>query len=349
MAISAKHPKAWGLAETFRQGRGKPGAPTWPDWCYLPMGGWYAIVASTGGAKRLDLSRIGDVSKLAALGAWRMTQGIYRFDPALLPALLDTPLANDLPCDLLQQMPEWCVYLETPGLRWSNRALKGVWAHLEQDANTGETELRLLTDPGLSPIVVHIGPWPLHEAILRSEAAAMANTFPAGLGEIARHLPETRPVIRAVVEPVLSMLLYLCSQTADISKRGEPGWPANPQAKKTERGWKSPPASGPMEWDVGVRMGAALRAAYQREQMGGDATSDRGQIRPHVRRAHWRTIVSGPRKDGDGADIPSDKRKRELRWTPPIAVNIDDYDKLPTTIRPVPGSNIWDACPSSNA
>lgn len=80
---------------------------------------------------------------------------------------------------------------------------------------------------------------------------------------------------------------------------------------------------------------ARARAAYQREQAGGDAAGDGHQVRPHMRRAHWHTVVSGKRKAADGSAIPAEKRRRELRWMPPIAVNVDDIGALPAVVRRV--------------
>src|SRR5690606_8718894 len=42
------------------------------------------------------------------LAAWRMTQGIYRIDPALYDALITTDLAGDIPANVLMRLPEWC-------------------------------------------------------------------------------------------------------------------------------------------------------------------------------------------------------------------------------------------------
>src|SRR5690606_6284503 len=84
------------------------------------------------------------VSVLAALGAWRMTQGIYRFDESLYPAITSTPLAGDIPCDVLHRMPEWCVYVETPSLTWLNGPLHGFWAYLEYEPAAGSQELHIL-------------------------------------------------------------------------------------------------------------------------------------------------------------------------------------------------------------
>lgn len=100
------------------------------------------------------------------------------------------------------------------------------------------------------------------------------------------------------------------------------------------------PASKPTTWDVGVRMGAALRSANDQSQ-GQNVQSERlGQEvkRPHMRRAHWHTFLTGPKKTKDGEDIPPAQRTRVLRWIPPIAVNIkdkEDLESLPSVIRMV--------------
>jgi hypothetical protein len=113
IAAGRLYPKAWRQADQLRADRGKSGLPTWPSWCYLPMAAWYAIVS--GGKGRLGLDRIGDVGRLAALGSWRGTQGVYRFDQDLYEAVRATPIECDLPAEILYRLPEWCVYVETPG------------------------------------------------------------------------------------------------------------------------------------------------------------------------------------------------------------------------------------------
>src|SRR6185369_17498093 len=95
-AAGKLYPEAWKTADAFRADRGCDGLPDWPDWCYLPLAGWYAIV-SGGCTNRIPSHLIGDVGRLAALGTWRATQGIYRFDPALYHAIVETPVDGDLP------------------------------------------------------------------------------------------------------------------------------------------------------------------------------------------------------------------------------------------------------------
>ena len=82
-----------------------------------------------------------------------------------------------------------------------------------------------------------------------------------------------------------------------------------------------------------MRLGAAIRDAQARSHTA-DAGSGAG-VRPHVRRAHWHTFLSGARLREDGSAIPSSARRRELRWMPPVPVNVRDLDELPAVIHPV--------------
>ena len=313
IAAARLYPGAWRLADSFRAGRGRD-LPDWPEWCYLPLAGWHAIVSADAGVPRLDaqhLHLVADVGRLAALGTWRMSQGIYRFDPDLFAALVDTPLTGDLPCDLFYRLPEWCVYVETPGLRWLDSELYGFFAHLEWDANDGRAELRLLIDSAtmLLPLPLHLGSWTLNEAVNRmmTEAAKYAPISKQDTAQpaILKHLPA-----------LISLLLYLCSENADLPSR-----PANPQPKRTKHGWRRFAPAKTRVWEVGVRLGAALRNAHTGSTPGGGAHA---RPRPHIRRAHWHTYLVG-----------EGRTQRRLKWLPPMAVAVEDVDALPATIRSV--------------
>ncbi|WP_322071936.1 hypothetical protein [Paraburkholderia bannensis] len=81
-----------------------------------------------------------------------MTQGIYRIDPADYPALIATVLTGEIPAEILMCMPEWCIYVETPGLtiqppggttQTGEAALRGAFVRVDADG-AGE---RRLTHP----------------------------------------------------------------------------------------------------------------------------------------------------------------------------------------------------------
>ena len=334
LAVAGRlYPDAWRRVDELRAGRGKD-LPSWPDWCFLPLAGAYAIVSADAGMPRLDCDLVGDVGRLGALAAWRVTQGIYRFDPAVFDSVRETTLDGEIPCSVLYRLPEWCVYVETPGLEWAGLPLHGFWAHLEWDANTGRTELRLLTDSdaGLLPIVLHIGPWTLAEAMDRSLSESMHNAKTLGdaleLAKLAAQGGSQTDMVNSIVpalQPLVALLLYLCSQNAEIGDgKHRPGNPAPKMVRGLPRTFQ---AVRPTTWEVGVRMGAALRRAYQSDQTG---QGTHAGPRPHVRRAHWHGFWSGPRTSED--------RRFDLRWLPPIAVNVDDVSALPAVVRPVRGS-----------
>lgn len=281
-AVGKRYLTAWKRADEFRADRPQP----WPEWCYLPLAGWYAIACEA--AKLRNLSSrpdlMADVAKLGALGTWRVTQGIYRFDPTLYAALADTAIGGDLPTEILYRLPEWCVYLETPGLQWAGTPLHGVWAHLEYDTRAGRTELRLLTDSDavLLPIVLHLGTWSLAESIERAIAQAMRNAQAVGLGQLPSALTgiDHGGLLRPLLAPVLSMLLYLCSQHAEIGD-GQHS-PANPLPKRTKAGLRLFAPDQPTTWDVGVRMGSALRQYHgQQTDAGGAMTHNNRQLAFH--------------------------------------------------------------------
>lgn len=319
VAAAAHHyPQAWRQSDEFRADRGR-GLPDWPAWCYLPLAAAYAIVSADLRVDRLSVQHVGDVARLGALAAWRVTQGIYRFDPALYAAIVDTPVSGDVPHDVLYRLPEWCVYVETPGLAWNDGQLFGFFAHLEYDVNTGRPELRLLldADTALVPVPLHLGPWSLAESI--SRAVDVAHVQAAVVGGMPAGVPK---VLREWVEPLVSLLLYLCSQNAEIGD-GQ-SQPANPEPKRTKSGWRLFPPDRPTTWDVGVRLGSALRAAYHAAETGQGGTH--AGPRAHIRRAHWHGYWTGPREG---------ERRFDLRWMPPIPVNVNDVADLPATVRPM--------------
>jgi hypothetical protein len=319
-AVGKRYPNAWRRVDEFRADRGRDGLPDWPEWCFLPLAGSYAIVSEDSGGDYVPPERIPDVARLAALAAWRVTQGIYRIDPDLYAALIDTPVSGDLPCSVLYRLPEWCIYIETPGLDWHGLPLFGFWAHLEWDANDHRPELRLLLDTESA-----LQPFPLHLVHGDLDAAIDAAAREARRQAVAHDLPSLGPVpveLRQALEPLLSLLLYLCSQNAEIGDGSRA--PANPQPKRTKKGWRLFPAAKPAVWDVGVRIGSALRRATAQSSAPGDGAH--ASPRAHIRRAHWHTYWTGP-TDGD--------RTARLKWLPPIPVNLDSPDGLPATIRPV--------------
>lgn len=299
------YPSTAAMVDDIRSRRGHD-LPHWPNWCFMPMAAWYAIVARDNNVERLTPSLVGDVSRLAAIGTWRYSQGIYRVDPDLMAGLVESNLPGDLPAEVLYRLPEWCVYVETPGLSWAGTALHGFWAHLEWDANTERTELRLLfdLDDRLLGIPLHLGSWALKEAVQRYARNAAAVAAEQGIDFSVRG--EDMDEIADAVRPLLSILLYLCSDEPEIDDLRQPGSsPARPRPKKTKKGWRLFPPDRPRTWTVGAGIGAQLREAASI----GDPTGR--AVRAHLRRGHWHGYWTGPRDA---------ERRFRYRWLAPMVV-----------------------------
>jgi len=333
------YPSAWKMIDAFRADRGKF-LPWWPDWCFCPLAGAFAIVSTEAAKHGINISSpeglqlINDVGVMGALAAWRVTQGVYRFDPDVYREVIDTPLTGDIPHNILFALPEWCVYVETPGLTVKDQVLRGYFAHLEHDVNTGRKELRLVLDFDqdkirLLSVALHLGDWPLVRSIelALAEANRHANQVP-GQNPASINAPLVADHLKDDYTPLVSLLLYICSVAGEIAAGDRR--PGNPRPQKTKRGLRIFPAPRVSVWDVGVRMGAALRKAKETVRSdnipGPGSEKQRSSPRSHVRRAHWHGYWSGPR-DGE--------RKLNLQWMPPILVRGDAGSELPVTIKPV--------------
>jgi hypothetical protein len=330
-----KYPKCWEQFDMFRQQRGKVDLPGWPEWCYCPVAGAIAIVTrgmpeeSFPGKRPLQLN-MQDVGPLAALAAWRVTQGIYRFDPSLYEELVATPIDGTLPTEHLFHLPEWCVYIETP----NNPEHLGVFVHLEHCVESGRNELRFVfdTEDLLFPVALHIDHDNFKEsleAFFRSVAKEMRGTIDEDvLSQYPWVLRSARDRLARILPPLLSLVLYLCTIDADVTGAGGRS-AGNREGRPVNRRQPSAPQT-PVVWNTGFRIGAALRRAAA-ETRGPEETGERGAShaspRPHIRRAHWHSFWTGPRKE-------SEERKRVLKWLPPIPVNVELENIVPI-VRPV--------------
>lgn len=274
--------------------------------------------------------QIGMFATALMWASWRTTQGIYRFDETVYKAVISTEKTNKIPCEVLRRLPEWCVYVETPGLTCDfgtgETQLNGVWACFAMNYN--RELLMIYADvegeqfDEIIPPTVHID--------------TSSKTVEEGIKIIMAESGNQNDILASTIEnwllPVINLLLYLCADR-EITHKNKLEEPQNPTPKKTKKGWRLFPAHGIKKWDVGVRMGSALNIAQTKDIESENNETGR-KVRAHIRRAHWHTIVSGKMKDKRGHVIPANQRKRKLKWMPPCAVNLTDIE-LPAVIRSV--------------
>lgn len=85
-----------------------------------------------------------EIQTFSILGTWRDSKGIYTLPPSMLNALTDTPLSDSIPVDVLLRLPEWCIYVRTPGMQIDDEILHGFWATVSLDDINHQRSLELL-------------------------------------------------------------------------------------------------------------------------------------------------------------------------------------------------------------
>ena len=265
---------------------------------------------------------------MTALAAWRMTQGIYRFHQELFEPVWDTPVSGELPVELLFHLPEWCVYVETPGKELSGMPVSGFFASLDDDSNYHRPELRLVIDVEgrLVSFVLHLDKPTLAESI---EAVAehsirmmQEHSLPTQRNPFTK---EFKANMARSCSNLVSVLLYICSATQDMRDAGGSlRQPKNPRPKKIKGGMKIFPAEKPTLWETGYRMGAALTKAKASASTG--ESMPHGSPAPHIRRAHWHSFWQGPKSEPD-------RRTITVKWLPPLPVAVGDMGEVIPTIR----------------
>lgn len=307
------------------------GQTPWPDWCYMPI--HFVINNDTfcccDDAKDQDefYTLLDQLVLLNAAATWRLSKGIYKFDQDLYKELIGQVLQGDLPTEHLLHLPEWCIYIETPGMDGSD----GFMALLNYNLVTEQPELTLVvfTDIGELTYSLPLGNWDIDKAldinISRNIEAIERLREGAPIGfektdDFKNALEREKKEHKDVFECRLNLLLYLCSDNADL--------PVIPSYKHRIGTKRIMAAKEHRVWDVGIRIGAAIRKYREQE----DPATQRdynphNSPRPHIRRAHWHSFWKGKKSD------PT-KRDLILHWLPPIPVMVDD-NELPAVIRVV--------------
>ena len=349
--------KGYANPENILSGRAAALIHTVPDWCIMPTAFPFLVMANHYG-EYFAMSHCEELMTVATTYTWRCSKGVYRFAPEIYEALVRQPLTGDLPQECLFHLPEWAVYVETPGLSYERRPLEGFIAHLDLNLFSNGIDLQFalfrkgIPQPKMIALPLGDGQpgWLLDGGMQNDGACQSDGTQLSGAAQLSggtlldamRRVDQTDTMMGVGAEnryvgsrdeyyrtfsAMLQLLLYLCSD--------EPDMPVieHPRLRRRFAGSVRPPEE-PRVWDVGVRISSAIRRFGEvKEAMADDAAvpGTHASPRPHIRSAHWHTYWTGPR---NGA-FP--ERKPVLRWIPPLPIGMDWKRELPTNVRRVGG------------
>jgi hypothetical protein len=336
-------PMLWKYVDLARAERGGK-LPRWPDWCYLSTTAGAFLTErvcpfGNEAAQSRSFDTVESFSRMVVpLATWRVTQGIYRIDPEVAEAIWNTPIDGQLPVKLLFHLPEWCVYIETPGRSLSSgKYLEGFFAHLNTTSGADDPELHLLLDDPagiLHSIAISLSASTLEEAcriasIDRTsyeQKICWSNGAPVKMADERMAAPDP-PDAAVSLSPLISTLLYICSQSADYrDAAGIRNAPRKPTPVQTRQGPRVFPPENPTIWETGYRLGASLRCAVG--QTLGRTGVSRSSPMPHIRRAHWHSFWLGPRE-------AAGERRLAIRWLPPTPIAVSTPEELIPAVRRV--------------
>lgn len=312
-----QYPKAWELMANFHAENGMNGLPTWPDWCYAPMSA--AVAIASGGRNFLLLpvnqqqDIINSAQKLFALATWRLSKEVYQLDPDFAQLLFEQTNDLDIPSEIFLQLPYPCFYIEVPDLFFGAKPIHGFFVNLEYDVNNGDRELQLyflyqdgtgfgypihIDEHTISDNMAHVAKEALYNS--RNDKFIQAQTYQA--------IQET-DALQELLLKALQVVLYILASNAEIVPNSE-------QSFITKRGATiKDKYSEIRKWDVGIRIGAAIRQKSASVEKGESTKTASGHSspRPHMRRGHWHHYWTGPRN-------VSENRRLILKWLSPMAV-----------------------------
>ncbi len=230
---------------------------------------------------------------LLFLSAWSASRAIYRFDPALIKELAQTPLlTGPLPFETLTRLPHRAVYVEAPDLcDGQGLTYEGFGAVMEWFGSDAGTPCEPYLDLNFFGRDA-AGKQFIHATGLRMSGESLDVVVDRTMADNGISVAAAAGFKR-LYGKALSMLLWLCQDEPDISRFN--GMPP-PLPTQRIRG-RTVPIGDPVRlWDVGLRVGRLLAAS---STAGGQKNEHQGgthaRPRPHLRRAHWHLYWTGER------------------------------------------------------
>jgi hypothetical protein len=187
--------------------------------------------------------------KVAALSAWRMTKGVFRFDQTLWSRLIKADIAPDMAGHIMRRLPQWCIYVETEG-RLSEHGVEGVFAFVESHAME-QAALHLILDEkgGLRHVPISLS-GTMWRAVRDATEQWVDEACAANLDGDVLVSQRVSTGIASVVEATVRLLTYLCCKNVSVGERGR--LPQNPMPVRAGSGWAMFPADRPTVWRVGA-------------------------------------------------------------------------------------------------
>ena len=191
-----------------------------PDWCIIPTLFPFLLITNRYG-ESYYLTHMDEMMTIGSMYVWRASKGIYRFAPEIYEALISQPLTGNLPMDCLYHLPEWAVYIETPGLSYERHPMKGFIAHLDYNLFSRNVDLQfaMFLEGCDQPKMVAL---PFGEGSLLDAMNRVDQVDDLFMGKRDNRYIGSREEYRKTFSSMLQLILYLCSEEPDMPQIEHP-------------------------------------------------------------------------------------------------------------------------------
>ena len=220
--------------------------------------------------------------------------------------------------EILTHLPYPIIYVKAPELA---EAVDGFFAWMDYDANVNRSDLRIQwvtkTMDHSMPLVLHVLPGATVADCVNDTVQTMVQNakaaHPETIGLPQEFVEASAKEVASLALEAMQLILYLAAQNADVEEAPpSPRQPDRRERKENKIVRITDKASEVRAFDVGIRIGAALRLGAARPQGVRSSAGTGSQKRPHARRGHWHHYWTGP-LDGERTLI--------LKWTAPTVIH----------------------------
>jgi hypothetical protein len=328
----------------------------WPDICYAPFWVWHLAhnltpevpAALIGDNLNKNNSAFATVELLNILGNWRREQGIYQFPQPLMKTVAESGVVGHFSEKTFASLPEFGIYVETPGFSFGNQKLHGFFASQSYAIGLGLT-LRLALDKECSMTLISLS---LEDVTNIDEALSKPIHQYNRSHNVIVHSLEERYACQSgrgqadprTLESLVALLIFICQRNDEITDSNGSTRTSSIEIKARKKAPMRVDAP-PKTWNVGLRRGADLGAkktAVHSDVESAASTTRKGKSGtskvPHVRQGHIHRYRYGKRKDENGNKIPKELRPLIPKWHDKTYINCTSPDALvPTLHRVTPG------------
>lgn len=246
---------------------------------------------------------------LTNIATWRYTKTLYNFNAEIQEQLLKSEFKGDLPVELLERLPEYCVCIklaqpiELPMLDYQ----KGI-DHIFVSLNKmGDNKKSLIVTTYSSNNCTWGNVWlELNKEIKMYHNEDLLEHIVGKFDK--KDIERTSKNYERTIRQVLPYILYIISDKPDIQGINKEEHKAvNVQEVHKKGEVRLFPANKVTEWNVGNNIAEKIKQYCS-------SASNGGTVRPHIRRGHWHTYWTGSR---------SGKQEPVIHWLFPMLVNED--------------------------